>query len=220
MHLLREHITADCCAVRRWLSAFFVLWVLCVPAAMADDERPDVADVQFRGLYFGQAPLADMLCVKGACRDEQQGRENRLRIDFSVYEIPWDVMYVGEIRISSPQYRFFRNRFTEVLFRAICDESSVDACLAAVVATFDREYGLTLVQSQEWDAPLLEQSTRRKTYLTDDGAYLDISLRSGHAGMDYPAVKLYDKGLVELMRRQANPGYRGERSLVPEERAD
>lgn len=166
-----------------------------------------IADLEFRNLRFGQAPVAGMICVKGPCYQGRPGEniEKKRKPPFSAYKFPMDITHLGRTEITAPKYDFFRDRLFQISFGIECDPEEAEFCMESVQGLLDENYGLTLVKTIDTESGL--HTWRGNIYLTASGALVEISRSQSTGEWLPPYVKIYDQTLMDELRLFVNPNY-------------
>lgn len=193
------------------MRVWFLLIFLTVPVvamAEANQNGPiENANIEFQGVYFGDFPIEEMICIKGACPDGEIG-EGVLPKDslLSTYMRSTDITHLERVRISAPEYDYYQDHFLRVRFDVLCDVSTMSFCLDSVVEALDQKYGLSEISHRQ-TASSAEQLVESDVYRTDGGAMVIIANSHDAGGLMSTSVRVYDKDLMDELRSLTNPDY-------------
>ena len=186
----------------------FLLLLLTSPVCAATAEVPaQISKLEFEGIYFGDFPPQDVICVRGLCPLGDMGVEinDNPRI-LPVYCKEKDITHFNGVRISSPEYSFFDNQMFQVLFDIQCEGSSQQTCLDQVQRGLEARYGLK--QLEETALGDNNHETGSATlFVTDSGSLVAIFAFDSNKTNRHPAVKIYDQALMDQVRKSVNPRY-------------
>lgn len=187
---------------------FFLLIAIANSAFAAPPEeiKPQISDQAFQGVYFGDFPSVDMVCIRGLCPvgSEEVGINTNSKF-FPAYTKQRAITHYHGVRVSSPEYSYFDDKMFMVQFDILCRPNSGQECLDAVRQGLDTEFGLT-----PYEVYVKGKRVRPgadEVYVTDAGSNIEINLMKKNQQGAVAAVKIYDRTLMIRARKSVNPRY-------------
>lgn len=194
----------------RLLLFLVLLFLSC--SALATEQLPVVqpapVELEFSGYQFGKSPAANMTCYSGYCKSQAPGGDGRIDFPFSVYETPGAVSSLGTLVIVNPRYTFWDDHLYRVLFQVDCTPREADECLADIVGTLNREYGLTPVASSDTQQFNEERRVIIKDFRTDSGAFIRVRYSKLKDAQARLLVDIIDQETAKLVVSSVVPEYK------------
>ncbi|MEJ2201794.1 MAG: hypothetical protein P8X63_12400 [Desulfuromonadaceae bacterium] len=188
--------------------AFLFVFLLLGAVSVGAEADASSAPALFSGFQFGDPPREGMLCMAGPCSTGQQviGHRNPNQLT-AVYRLPKTESRLGQVAVSTPQYYFFQDQLSRVLFHLDCDAKNAEYCMDAAAETLNEYYDMTLVR-ETYSAPAPDMAWLTRLYRTAAGQEVKIE-RTMYSGVwSSPVVDFNDPTLMDQLRFAANPNFR------------
>jgi hypothetical protein len=186
-----------------------LLLILLAAQAFADEGavKPEISKFEFQGVYFGDFPSNEMVCIKGLCPVGDIG----VGIDKNSLAPPRyckekALTHFNGVRISAPEYSYFDNQMFQIFFSILCDNEAQKACVEEIIQGIDAQYGLTLVQDST-NKEFRRSNVYTALYATDGGSLVSLKVPLDKEWGSYPFVKIFDPALMDDARKSLNPEY-------------
>ncbi len=183
-----------------------LLMFSCPTFAGETSEEDKISRFQFQGVFFGDFPAVDMICVRGLCPVGSNAiGVNTNPLLFPTYNQQTSITHYHGAKISSPEFTFYDDKMFMVSFYLLCSPQSRQECFDAVKNGMEAQYGLTPYNLYRDGKQLDSGSTQG--FLTESGSLVELIWRNNSRQENKPVVRISDKHLLELSRKSVNPQY-------------
>ncbi len=190
-----------------------LLLVLSAPAiAAASDDKSEISKLSFDGVYFGDFPSVDMICVRGLCPvgDLGVGTNNRPLL-FTGYTQERSLSHYAGVRISTPVFNYFDDKMALVTFFLQCSTKAQQECLNTVRLGLDAEYGLALLERSAPEGQGLSETQSlfkgSEAYVTESKSLVSLFWGENSHPKSFATVSISDKYLLDSARLAVNPNF-------------